>query len=600
MLQKIEASAAELIDMLGKGELDKQLTYGLKIKPCTAEQLNHILNELISQGLANQIIELHLYKNNLASLPAEIGQFTALTVLNLNRNYLTSLPAEIGQLTALTVLELKNNKLTILPAEIGQLMALTRLSLYNNQLTDLPPEIGQLKALAYLNLCFNQLTSRSLPSEIWRVTTLTTLGLDDNELTSLPPEIGQLTALKVLRLNANQLTSLPSEIRQLTNLTALTLGDNQFTSLPAEIEELKKLTFSLIGTHDFSKYLYWLNMLTKRNKKYKADFNKVSDNNDWKSLKLLARDFLIKGIDSFSLQLDALLKDGNPYAEDFQMDYCNLLAKQALEGNPANLKIDLDRLLTDLVKQSAINDGNILFDAINHLYVNKSAMPSFLLLHLINIKVDEARKVMWTNLRFLMLNKLLKRDIIYPSQAGDNIILENQLNVTRVFTLKTLSKEIHIYLSDCNKPEEELFLKTTMQFASGVIRQGIVTGSTDTAPGKTYRFLGALRHKVRNHILNITTNIPESTPIPEALKNLTPTEFFKISKIRKALNLGKHDTAVLLEHVIVQPACYQEDSQAKELPLPEIMVQLEELKSPKNLQENAEDYNDNNIGSVAN
>jgi len=68
--------------------------------------------------------------------------------LNLSRNQLTSLPAEIGKLTLLEVLALGVNQLTSLPAEIWQLTPLRELYLDRNQLTRLPAENGQ----TYLNL----------------------------------------------------------------------------------------------------------------------------------------------------------------------------------------------------------------------------------------------------------------------------------------------------------------------------------------------------------------------------------------------------------------------------------------------------------------
>jgi Leucine-rich repeat (LRR) protein len=46
------------------------------------------------------LIKLYLDKNQLTSLPAEIGQLTELTTLYLGGNNLTGLPPEIGQLTA--------------------------------------------------------------------------------------------------------------------------------------------------------------------------------------------------------------------------------------------------------------------------------------------------------------------------------------------------------------------------------------------------------------------------------------------------------------------------------------------------------------------
>ena len=190
-------------------------------------------------GNLTALRDLDLYNNQLTTLPAEIGNLTDLRNLNLDGNQLTTLPAEIGNLTALTELSLTGNQLTTLPAEIGNLTALTRLNLYNNQLTTLPTEIKNLTALTRLNLYNNQLTT--LPTEIGNLTALRNLNLDGNQLTTLPTEIGNLTALTGLSLTGNQLTTLPTEIGNLTALIGLSLTGNQLTTLPAEIGNLTDL-----------------------------------------------------------------------------------------------------------------------------------------------------------------------------------------------------------------------------------------------------------------------------------------------------------------------------------------------------------------------
>ncbi len=184
-------------------------------------------------------------RNQLTTLPAEIGQLTQLQRLYLEGNQLTTLPAEIGQLTQLQRLYLEGNQLTTLPAEIGQLTHLQGLYLEGNQLTTLPAEIGQLTQLQRLFLDGNQLTT--LPAEIGQLTQLQRLYLEGNQLTTLPAEIGQLTQLQRLYLEGNQLTTLPAEIGQLTQLQRLFLEENQIKTLPDSIGKLEKLEILLLG-----------------------------------------------------------------------------------------------------------------------------------------------------------------------------------------------------------------------------------------------------------------------------------------------------------------------------------------------------------------
>ena len=77
--------------------------------------------------------ELHLYGNQLTSLPHEIGNLANLQVLKLHDNQLVSLSPEIGNLTSLQVLYLRNNQLSgIIPAYLCNLGNLSFLSLDGN------------------------------------------------------------------------------------------------------------------------------------------------------------------------------------------------------------------------------------------------------------------------------------------------------------------------------------------------------------------------------------------------------------------------------------------------------------------------------------
>ena len=111
---------------------------------------------------SGHVIRLELVLNDLTgSIPAELGNLTALQYLGLGWNQLTgTIPAELGNLTDLSYLSLNANDLTgSIPAELGSLTALGTLSLEGNNLTgSIPVELGNLTALTDLFLFSNQLS----------------------------------------------------------------------------------------------------------------------------------------------------------------------------------------------------------------------------------------------------------------------------------------------------------------------------------------------------------------------------------------------------------------------------------------------------------
>ena len=70
-----------------------------------------------------------------------------LPCLRLNNFRLSSIPAELGQLSALQRLDLSYNKLIFIPPELGNLVSLEELYLNNNCLTSVPEEIAGLLTL---------------------------------------------------------------------------------------------------------------------------------------------------------------------------------------------------------------------------------------------------------------------------------------------------------------------------------------------------------------------------------------------------------------------------------------------------------------------
>lgn len=131
-------------------------------------------------GAGGRVVALDLVYNNLTgSLPAEIGDLSALKVLSLSANALTGpLPGEVGQLSSLLDLDLNDNNLTSpLPSELFGLSGLKHLLLGGNSLSGpIPAALGQLSALEGLNLGYNRFSGQ------------------------IPPELGQLSDLKRLSI----------------------------------------------------------------------------------------------------------------------------------------------------------------------------------------------------------------------------------------------------------------------------------------------------------------------------------------------------------------------------------------------------------------
>lgn len=206
-----------------------------------------------------RVIHLTLNENNLkGTIPAEIGNLTALTNLSISGNYqLTgSIPSSIGQLTNLLNLSFGSNALTgSIPAEIGNCKDLIMLSFGGNKLSgSIPTTIGQLTSLEYLNLGNNQLIDQ-IPSGIYNLTALKNLNLSHNLLTgTLPEYIGDLALLKDLQINYNQLSGqLPESIWNLTNLEQFAIDNNRFEgAISAGIGGLTKLILLNLDNNSFT------------------------------------------------------------------------------------------------------------------------------------------------------------------------------------------------------------------------------------------------------------------------------------------------------------------------------------------------------------
>ena len=110
------------------------------------------------------MLALHLFWNQLTSLPESIGKLENLIHLLVQNNQLTSLPDSIGQLENLLFLYVYNNQLTSLPESIGKLEKLLEIFAWNNTLTALPDTVGNMKSLRDVDIRHNNLVK--LPSTI--------------------------------------------------------------------------------------------------------------------------------------------------------------------------------------------------------------------------------------------------------------------------------------------------------------------------------------------------------------------------------------------------------------------------------------------------
>lgn len=149
--------------------------------------------------------KLLLARCSLASLPMKIpAGWRPLVHLDLGSNQLASVPASLGDLHALEVLNLAGNRLTTLPPELGRLRRLRVLGLRSNRLASLPEELfAGLEALESLFLTDNELTS--LSDSLGACLSLRKLQCASNRLSSLSPSLLRLPRLEMLRVPCNQL-----------------------------------------------------------------------------------------------------------------------------------------------------------------------------------------------------------------------------------------------------------------------------------------------------------------------------------------------------------------------------------------------------------
>jgi len=237
--------------------------FGVTVSAERVTAINQAVNNLIGSlpaavGDLTALTGLNLRSNQLSgSVPSSIGNLTSLTVLHLDGNLFTgSVPTEIGALVNLVQLTLNTNSFTgQIPASFGNLTALQQLYLNDNEFSgSIPTELGSLTNLEYFNCHLNQLNG-SLPASLGSLSSMRTLLLHNNLFNgSIPTELGNLSDLEILYISNNELTgSIPASFGALDNLIDLDLSNNLLSgSIPAELGDMASLQFLRLQFNDLS------------------------------------------------------------------------------------------------------------------------------------------------------------------------------------------------------------------------------------------------------------------------------------------------------------------------------------------------------------
>jgi len=139
--------------------------------------------------------ELDLSHMNLAELPDELFELTALTTLDISYNQLKEIPAAISKLTKLNTLICSNNPIEKVSDQVRDLKGLLMLQLHNCKLTAFPKGILQLKALQTLNLSDNQI--KWIPAGLKDLEKLEEIELQNNPILNLGKQFHYTTSARL-------------------------------------------------------------------------------------------------------------------------------------------------------------------------------------------------------------------------------------------------------------------------------------------------------------------------------------------------------------------------------------------------------------------
>ena len=114
------------------------------------------------------LVTLDMSGNGLSRIGESIATLDSLVRLDISGNVVHTLPSLDG-LVSLRVFDMADNRLGSLPASVGQLSALDTLDMRDNELTDLPLQIVSLDEIEQVRVAGNALCAPHATVEAWLV-----------------------------------------------------------------------------------------------------------------------------------------------------------------------------------------------------------------------------------------------------------------------------------------------------------------------------------------------------------------------------------------------------------------------------------------------
>nr|XP_033780799.1 volume-regulated anion channel subunit LRRC8D-like [Geotrypetes seraphini]XP_033780800.1 volume-regulated anion channel subunit LRRC8D-like [Geotrypetes seraphini] len=215
--------------------------------PSTVVELASHLSRLAIQNEGTKLIimnnlkkmvnlrELELHHCELEKIPHAVFNLTHLQMLDLKLNGIQRVEDMecFHHLRRLSCLKLCHNNIAFIPATIGNIQNLEQLFLSHNRIETLPNDLFSLHKLRHLDLSDNSISV--IPQAMGQLGLLHSFIVSNNKIEVLPCELFRCIRLKVLHLGNNKLSCLPSEVGELTQISSLELKGNSLEGLPLEL-----------------------------------------------------------------------------------------------------------------------------------------------------------------------------------------------------------------------------------------------------------------------------------------------------------------------------------------------------------------------------